>query len=376
MREHELIHQKTSANQTASGQMTTAPMPLIAETQTAQFYVAENPQPDGGRRLHSVLVQYSGVNGSILNPLAINQLPNQQQLQMPSQFNSPMSTVNNQRPGTSSAVPNSTVNQNMSNELRQVLSNALQGQGQSNVFQQQQQQQQQPSNANKVVETIELDSRSNSPVLDSQEPSTSSSSNSVSAAKKAYMTKVNPNFESILTTTNSNQANGNSTDTPNAEKSRPDGEGNATPAEVDTLTPQPFEVVLVTDELNENPNQDKEDGLDSLSDEQPPPQAPEIIETKSFLRVRSVAELQSIKIHLCSICGLNFDTPHAFEQHEKQHRGEVGRSTPVQMISPMLAPGSKETTNDPHNMLMSQMKQKLILNRSNGPSASTTSTSK
>jgi hypothetical protein len=203
------------------------------------------------------------------------------------------------------------------------------------------------------------------------------------------MTMVNPNFESLLGSNRSLQAGDSNNDNSLLDKDH--SGGTATPVSMDSLTPQPFEVVLVTDDLSENSNCESPTindrnriSVDKVVDLAHPAsnkqkhqmtEAGEVSSAKSskFLRVRSIAELQHMKIHLCSICGLSFDTPHAFDQHTRQHEmsGEINRMTPVQMISPMLAQGNKEI-NDPQSMLISQANQKMALLTPNGKEMTST----
>lgn len=199
------------------------------------------------------------------------------------------------------------------------------------------------------------------------------------------MTMVNPNFETILVTNSNPRKSGISDDSSALEKETLSLSGDATPVSTDSLTPQPFEVVLVTDDVSENsngeisPTKNQSAVTDKISAEnnvtavnqrqkQQSMESTDSPLAKPFLRVRSIAELQKIKIHLCSVCGLSFDSLSAFERHSQLHEGanEVGRATPVQMISPIVSQPNKEALSEPHHTILAQMRQKLAILTANG----------
>ncbi|KAJ8675736.1 hypothetical protein QAD02_011522 [Eretmocerus hayati] len=372
LNEHKLMHarqqtQKGSGGSKA-GKSTQLPngASVVIPPQTPTMWVAEDQvQADGGRRVFPIYhngnvgTVNSNING-IVNGV-VNGIVNGQVSQndsatvtsMPSNGvlvqSAPGAVALNQVNGIAlqastespqiirAPISNSAANNKM---LRTMLINNANQQLQQNTTQQ--------------VETIDLDSRSNSPILDSANGpavttnpiplptlipiSSASIQTSNSAPKQSYMTSVNPEFDSMIGSEvtqsgdNASTSNAATNDALNLSES--------------TSTIQPFEIVLLNDDASDNSN-----GIDVLASdetnaevsipkpqpvEQPPPQPRrESSETKSFLRVRSVAELQSIKIHECKICDLSFEKLEVYEQHMIQHQSV---QEPQQLQQPLIPP--------------------------------------
>lgn len=181
---------------------------------------------------------------------------------------------------------------------------------------------------------------------------------------------VNPEFESILG--NNNSASENSSDKPSsnsADESSANENGSLAP----------FEIVLLTDDLSDNsvdtPVIEKVESIASTVDTtnsdtlEKPLETNDSAAAKTFLRVRSIAELQSIKVHDCKICNIKFNSPQELELHSQQHTSaatESGRSTPVQAISPMNARSHRKATSDPQNILRNQIRHNMSSLVSNG----------
>ncbi|XP_014214029.1 uncharacterized protein LOC106643415 [Copidosoma floridanum] len=379
MKEHEVIHEKTpgtvSTVNTVSGNVNLS----TNNTQTAMVWVTDkNIAPDGGRQVHPLYLQYPSVNGTVNVQLPQNTVPlNSQSQQQMSMSNHNLSSVLNSNVSYVT-VPGSTVLQaSNSNGPNHVLRNLLA----SNAFNQVPVQQQAAARAS--PETIFLDSRSNSPVLENQAPTTSStvatndksSISETTAQRKSYMTMVNPDFEFILGTNDNQTSDGSDSSSSNKNKDPLNTSSGADKqSNTDVMSPQPFEIVLVTDELGDNASDDvpMNDILEPLTETASPVDqlqqtavTPDSSNdgsssTKSFLRVRSVAELQQMKIH---------DSPQAFDGRQRVHDkdsgvssiaagSEMGRDTPVQMITPMVMQ-NKQNANE--TTLIAQLRHKLLL---------------
>ena len=174
---------------------------------------------------------------------------------------------------------------------------------------------------------------------------------------------VNPNFESMLGNSSNEQANAGS---PMPDKDNGASDGNATPTSSESMTPQPFEVVLVTDDVSEGEAPATEDKIGdssardsdsaSPSQQQNQQKTKESNETKSFLRVRSIAELQRMRIHLCAVCGQSFDTLPAFEQHSKTHEAVA---KPKRATPPMAVPLTRRSSGNAPSPLITQLQQQF-----------------
>lgn len=178
------------------------------------------------------------------------------------------------------------------------------------------------------------------------------------------MTMVNPEFESILGNSNSTSENSTDKATSNTTDDRFPNQN---------MSPTPFEVVLLNDDLSDNSddpaviekieNQSLENTRIAAASEKPQ-ETNDSSSAKPFLRVRSIAELQSIKVHECKICNIRFNTPRDLELHSQQHTSqslisELGRSTPMQKISPMVAKSNRKTISDLQTVLLNQTRQRM-----------------
>ncbi|XP_031783165.1 uncharacterized protein LOC100678834 isoform X1 [Nasonia vitripennis] len=401
MKEHQVIHQKRSTATNIAAAQTPVPAVLPMNPSAPSFWVTNQSGPDGSMQMHSIYVQYPNINGNIHPqvPILPNAVPvnvmNPQQMQIQNTLihagtlnvTPSIITSDNVVTGENSATTSAS-NTAGDSVLRTILVQPAVDHRQSCTNE--------PGSTsrNSIIETIQIDSRSNSPILDNVASTTTvtvttNSGTSVTAdetvptsptsRKKSYMTMVNPNFESMLGTNNSSQSNVINDASPAPDKGTSSSSGDVTPVSTESATPQPFEVVLLTDDLSENSNGETNPANDQPADQrQKTMESTENSSVKPFLRVRSIAELQKMKIHLCSVCGLSFDTPSAFEIHSQQHEAsdEVGRATPVQMISPMISQANKETSSEPHNILITQMRQKLSSLSTNGPSSPNNSDSR